>query len=89
MESFTGGADTGMNLDVPYFICFFSFFMFSFYSPLLASHLFTCMMVFDGYACFCPSVKACLLELDSSNSNSLVQSNPSADLWGDFSTPAR
>ncbi|XP_023671245.1 adaptin ear-binding coat-associated protein 1 isoform X1 [Paramormyrops kingsleyae] len=30
----------------------------------------------------------CLLELDSSNSNSVVQSNPSADLWGDFSTPA-
>ncbi|KAG7469327.1 hypothetical protein MATL_G00127660 [Megalops atlanticus] len=30
----------------------------------------------------------CLLELDSSNSNSMPQSNPSTDLWGDFSTPA-
>uniref|UniRef100_A0A4W5RJI4 Adaptin ear-binding coat-associated protein 1 n=1 Tax=Hucho hucho TaxID=62062 RepID=A0A4W5RJI4_9TELE len=31
----------------------------------------------------------CLLDLDSSNSNTVVQSsNPSSDLWGDFSTPA-
>ncbi|CAK6980351.1 adaptin ear-binding coat-associated protein 1 [Scomber scombrus] len=30
----------------------------------------------------------CLLELDSSNSNTVVQSNPSLDLWGDFSAPA-
>ncbi|XP_068567589.1 adaptin ear-binding coat-associated protein 1 [Cebidichthys violaceus] len=30
----------------------------------------------------------CLLELDSSNSNTVVQSNPSSDLWGDFSAPA-
>ncbi|KAG7457757.1 hypothetical protein MATL_G00230600 [Megalops atlanticus] len=28
----------------------------------------------------------CLLDLDTSNSNSVVQSNLSADLWGDFST---
>ncbi|KAI1885828.1 hypothetical protein AGOR_G00207800 [Albula goreensis] len=28
----------------------------------------------------------CLLELDSSNSNSVPQSNQSSDLWGDFST---
>ncbi|XP_029919921.1 adaptin ear-binding coat-associated protein 1 isoform X2 [Myripristis murdjan] len=31
---------------------------------------------------------ACLLELDSSNSNTVVQSSPSSDLWGDFSAPA-
>lgn len=31
----------------------------------------------------------CLLELDSSNSNTLVRSNPSSDLWGDFSGSAR
>ncbi|KAI9536153.1 hypothetical protein NQZ68_036251 [Dissostichus eleginoides] len=31
---------------------------------------------------------ACLLELDSSNSNTVVQSNASSDLWGDFSAPA-
>lgn len=30
----------------------------------------------------------CLLELDSSNSNTVVQSNPSSDLWGDFSSSA-
>ncbi|CAN9503633.1 unnamed protein product [Ophioblennius macclurei] len=30
----------------------------------------------------------CLLELDSSNSNTVVQSNPNSDLWGDFSAPA-
>ncbi|XP_062385368.1 adaptin ear-binding coat-associated protein 1 isoform X1 [Sardina pilchardus] len=31
----------------------------------------------------------CLLDLDSSNSNTVAQSNPSSsDLWGDFSTPA-
>uniref|UniRef100_A0A3B5MYI3 Adaptin ear-binding coat-associated protein 1 n=1 Tax=Xiphophorus couchianus TaxID=32473 RepID=A0A3B5MYI3_9TELE len=31
----------------------------------------------------------CLLELDSSNSNTVVQSNQSSDLlWGDFSAPA-
>ncbi|RVE66927.1 hypothetical protein OJAV_G00112200 [Oryzias javanicus] len=31
----------------------------------------------------------CLLDLDSSNSNTTVQSNPNADLlWGDFSAPA-
>ncbi|KAL6461227.1 hypothetical protein MHYP_G00311930 [Metynnis hypsauchen] len=30
----------------------------------------------------------CLLELDSSNSNTVVQSNPSSELWGDFSAPA-
>uniref|UniRef100_A0AAZ3R7W4 Adaptin ear-binding coat-associated protein 1 n=2 Tax=Oncorhynchus tshawytscha TaxID=74940 RepID=A0AAZ3R7W4_ONCTS len=31
----------------------------------------------------------CLLDLDSSNSNTVVQSsNPSSDLWGDFSSPA-
>ncbi|XP_039676164.1 adaptin ear-binding coat-associated protein 1 isoform X1 [Perca fluviatilis] len=30
----------------------------------------------------------CLLELDSSNSNTVVQSNASSDLWGDFSAPA-
>uniref|UniRef100_A0A3Q3X5D7 Adaptin ear-binding coat-associated protein 1 n=1 Tax=Mola mola TaxID=94237 RepID=A0A3Q3X5D7_MOLML len=30
----------------------------------------------------------CLLELDCNNSNTVVQSNPSSDLWGDFSAPA-
>ncbi|KAJ8273236.1 hypothetical protein GJAV_G00099260 [Gymnothorax javanicus] len=30
----------------------------------------------------------CLLDIDSSNSNSVVQSNHSSDLWGDFSTSA-
>uniref|UniRef100_H3CFP1 Adaptin ear-binding coat-associated protein 1 n=1 Tax=Tetraodon nigroviridis TaxID=99883 RepID=H3CFP1_TETNG len=30
----------------------------------------------------------CLLELDSSNSNLVVQSSPASDLWGDFSGPA-
>ncbi|XP_052389481.1 adaptin ear-binding coat-associated protein 1 [Carassius gibelio] len=30
----------------------------------------------------------CLLELDSSNSNTVVQSNISSDLWGDFSSSA-
>ncbi|XP_028819607.1 adaptin ear-binding coat-associated protein 1 [Denticeps clupeoides] len=30
----------------------------------------------------------CLLELDSSNSNTVVQSTPSSDIWGDFSTPS-
>ncbi|XP_051245687.1 adaptin ear-binding coat-associated protein 1 [Dicentrarchus labrax] len=30
----------------------------------------------------------CLLELDTSNSNTVVQTNPSSDLWGDFSAPA-
>ncbi|XP_035251357.1 adaptin ear-binding coat-associated protein 1-like [Anguilla anguilla] len=30
----------------------------------------------------------CLLELDGNNSNSVLQSHPSTDLWGDFSTPA-
>lgn len=31
----------------------------------------------------------CLLELDSNNSNMVVQSTPGSDLWGDFSAPAR
>ncbi|XP_029985542.1 adaptin ear-binding coat-associated protein 1-like isoform X2 [Sphaeramia orbicularis] len=31
---------------------------------------------------------ACLLQLDSTNSNSVFQSNPSSDLWGDFTAPA-
>lgn len=35
------------------------------------------------------SPSGCLLELDTSNSNTVVQSNPSSDLWGDFSAPAR
>eukprot|EP00066_Takifugu_rubripes_P018183 XP_011607449.1 PREDICTED: adaptin ear-binding coat-associated protein 1-like isoform X2 [Takifugu rubripes] len=30
----------------------------------------------------------CLLELDSNNSNMVVQSTPGSDLWGDFSAPA-
>ncbi|XP_026858086.1 adaptin ear-binding coat-associated protein 1 [Electrophorus electricus] len=30
----------------------------------------------------------CLLELDSSNSNTVVQANLSSDLWGDFSSTA-
>lgn len=37
----------------------------------------------------CLSPSGCLLELDTSNSNTVVQSNPSSDLWGDFSAPAR
>ncbi len=38
---------------------------------------------------FLPLLIGCLLELDSSNSNTVVQSNPSSDLWGDFSSSAR
>lgn len=30
----------------------------------------------------------CLLELDNGNFNTVVQPNPSSDLWGDFSAPA-
>lgn len=51
------------------------------------------MCVCEGLRCVCDrlSVPAsgCLLELDSSNSNTMVRSNPSSDLWGDFSGSAR
>lgn len=58
-------------------------------APQLAAQLCSLFCIcIQMTVCFC-AFAGCLLELDNGNFNTVVQPNPSSDLWGDFSAPAR